>query len=243
MDCDNGQSNAPAHVQWPAAMPASAQFLSLARGFTLIFWGTLTMVGLFLCQGMVEIFHLVRVPAYVAGVALIAFGLVMLQKVQRDIMIWQQRIRRALVLSGLALYFAPFINWWLSMPEVTLFLVNVLGLLLACMVILVMLNILAANVLGRFQERGCQIEAQLYAAAVIGLMILPFLLGVLFALVAAIRYEARFAEEVWLMITRIPIWVYVFATVPCSLTLVALWKTRSLCYRAYRVTLRDNTGM
>lgn len=62
-------------------------------------------------------------------------------------------------------------------------------------------------------------------------MIAPFLIGLLFALVASIRYNSLFAEEIWLTVNRVPIWLYVATTLPCSLTLVASWKAKALCYQ------------
>jgi hypothetical protein len=62
-------------------------------------------------------------------------------------------------------------------------------------------------------------------------MIAPFLIGLLFAMVASIRYNTSFAEEIWLTINRVPIWLYVATTLPCSLTMVAAWKAKSICYQ------------
>ena len=137
----------------------------------------------------------------------------------------------ALGLVGLIIYFAPFIAWWHAMPYENLFLVNVLGLLLAGMGILLLVDLLAAETFGLFEQRGSRVESQLFAFGVIILMIAPFLIGLLFALVASIRYNAPFAEEIWLTINRVPIWLYVATTLPCTLTLVASWKAKTLCYQ------------
>ena len=137
----------------------------------------------------------------------------------------------ALVLACLVIYFAPFISWWQIMPYENLFLINVLGLLLAGMGILLLVNLLAAETFGVFELRGSRIESQIFAFGVVILMIAPFLIGLLFALVASMRYDTSFAEEIWLTINRIPIWFYVATTLPCSLTMVASWKAKSICYK------------
>lgn len=208
-----------------------AQILCLAKGFSRIFWGVFLMVGLFLSQAGLEIFHGMRIPAYVLGAALIGWGLWLLQSAGPARRSWQRRTRMALGLAFLIIYFAPFIAWWQAMPYENLFLVNVLGLLLAGMGILLLVNLLSAETFSLFEEQGGRVESQVFALGVVILMIAPFLIGLLFALVASIRYNAPFAEEIWLTINRVPIWLYVATTLPCSLTMVASWKAKAICYQ------------
>ena len=137
----------------------------------------------------------------------------------------------ALGLAFLIIYFAPFIAWWQVMPYETLFLINVLGLLLTGMGILLLVNLLAAETFSLFEERGGRVESQVFAFGVVILMIAPFLIGLLFALVASMRYNTAFAEEIWPTINRVPIWLYVATTLPCSLTMVASWKAKAICYQ------------
>ncbi|MCX6993544.1 MAG: hypothetical protein NT011_10445 [Kiritimatiellaeota bacterium] len=208
-----------------------AQILCLAKGFSRIFWGVLLMVGLFLSQAGLEVFHGIRIPAYVLGAGLIGWGLWLLQSAGPARRSWQRHTRLALGLAFLIIYFAPFITWWQAMPYENLFLINVLGLLLTGMGILLLVNLLAAETFGLFEERGGRVESQVFAFGVVILMIAPFLIGLLFALVASMRYNAPFAEEIWLTINRIPIWLYVATTLPCSLTMVAAWKAKTICYQ------------
>jgi len=208
-----------------------AQILCLAKGFSRIFWGVFLMVGLFLSRAGLEVFHGIRIPAYVLGAGLIGWGLWLLQSAGPARRSWQKRTRMALVLAFLIIYFAPFIVWWQAMPYENLFLVNVLGLLLTGMGILLLVNLLAAETFGLFEERGSQVESQVFAFGVVILMIAPFLIGLLFALVASMRYNISFAEEIWMTINRVPIWLYVAITLPCSLTMVASWKAKAICYQ------------
>lgn len=208
-----------------------AQILCLAKGFSRIFWGVFLMVGLFMSQAGLEVFHGIRIPAYVLGAGLIGWGLWLLQSAGPTRRSWQRRSRMALGLAFLIIYFAPFVIWWQAMPYENLFLVNVLGLLLSGMGILLLVNLLAAETFGLFAERGGRVESQAFAFGVVILMIAPFLIGLLFALVASMRYNAPFAEEIWLTINRIPIWLYVATTLPCSLTMVAAWKAKTICYK------------
>ena len=211
-----------------------ARILCLAKGFSRIFWGVFLMVGLFLSQAGLEVFHGIRIPAYVLGAGLIGWGLWLLQSAGPARRSWQRRTRMALGLAFLVIYFAPFIAWWQAMPYENLFLVNVLGLLLTGMGILLLVNLLAAETFGLFEERGNRVESQVFAFGVVILMIAPFLIGLLFALVASMRYNAPFAEEIWLTINCVPIWLYVATTLPCSLTMVASWKAKAICYQRLR---------
>jgi hypothetical protein len=208
-----------------------AQILCLAKGFARIFWGVFIMIGLFLSQAGLEVFRGIRIPAYVLGAGLVIWGLRRLQSAAPAKPSWRRRTRMALGLAFLIIYFAPFIAWWQAMPRENLFLVNILGLLLSGMGILLLINLLAAETFGLLKERGAQVESQVFAFGVVILMIAPFLIGLLFALAASLRYNSVFAEEIWLTINRVPVWLYVITTLPYSLTLVASWKVRAICYR------------
>jgi len=231
MDYYSVQSNENHAMPLNADPATPAQILCMAKGFSRIFWGVFLMVGLFLSQAGLEVFHGVRIPAYVVGAGLIGWGAWLLQSAGPVSRRWHRRTRMALGLVCLVIYFAPFIAWWQIMPRENFFLVNVLSLLLAGMGILLLVNLLAADTCILFKERGGQVESQVFAYGVIFLMIAPFLIGLLFALVASIRYNSLFAEEIWLTINRMPIWLYVATTLPCSLTLVASWKAKTLCYK------------
>jgi len=231
MDYYPVQSNENNDRLLKAAPLTPAQLLCMAKGFSRVFWGVLIMVGLFLSQAGLEVFRGVRIPAYVVGAGLIGWGAWLLQSAGPISRRWHARTRTTLELVCLAVYFSPFIGWWQAMPGEIFFLVNVLGLLMAGMGILLLINLLSAETCILFKERGGQVESQVFALGVVLLMIAPFLIGLLFALVASIRYNSVFAEEIWVTINRMPVWLYVATTLPCSLTLVASWKAKALCYQ------------
>ena len=231
MDYTEVPSDAKPEMRLNARPATPAQILCLAKGFSRIFWGVFIMVGLFLSQAGLEVFRGIRIPAYTLGAGLIAWGLWLLQSSGIAGRHWQRRTRLALGLAFLTIYFAPFITWWHAMPYENLFLVNVLGLLLAGMGILLLVNLLAAATFSLFDEQGGRVEAQVFACGVVILMIAPFLIGLLSALVASLRYDSMFAEEIWTTVNRVPIWLYVATTLPCSLTMVASWKVKNLCYQ------------
>lgn len=207
------------------------RFLFLAKGFSRIFWGLLIAMILFFGNAAVEVFHFVRMPAYVAGSALVAWGLWMLAGAGGVGLKWRIHVRAAMALVLMQIYFAPFFEWWKMAPHELIYLANVLGLLLVSMLALFGINVLAADVCRRLADRGGQLEAWAFAGSIILLMILPLVLTVIFCLVAALRYQTDFEFEIWQTIVRLPIWVYMILTIPCSLTLIASWQVKELCYR------------
>lgn len=216
----------------PAADPLTpAQTLCLAKGFSRIFWGVFLMIGLFLSQAVLEVFRFMRIPAYIAGAGLIGWGIWLLHSIGPINPRWQRRTRTALLLVALVIYFAPFIGWWQAKPQLNWFLINIFILLLSGMGILLLINLLTAETFRLFAERGSQLESLSFAAGVVILMIAPFLVALLFALVASTRYDLIFAEEIWLTISRVPSWFLCVSLLPCSLTLVASWKAKAICYQ------------
>ncbi|MBI2440267.1 MAG: hypothetical protein HYV35_02735 [Lentisphaerae bacterium] len=208
-----------------------AQLLCLAKGFARIFWGVFLMIGLFLSQAVLEAFQGMRIPAYVAGACLIGSGVWLLHSTGPLSPRWQRHTRTALVLVALIIYFAPFVGWWYDRPQENFFLLNVLSLLLTGMGILLLVNLLTAETFRLFQERGSQIESQVFALGVVILMIAPFLIGLIFTFLASMRYHFLFAEEIWLTASRVPSWLYLATTLPCALTLIASWKAKAFCYQ------------
>ncbi len=209
-------------------LPVSCFFL--AKGFSRIFWGLLLAMVLFFGNAAVELFHFVNLPAYMAGSALAAWGLWMLSDAGSVSLRWRRRVRAALALLLLQIYFAPFLEWWKAAPGIDFYFINVLGLLLVSLLAFFFVNLLAADTFRRLQERGAQIEALVFALSVVLLMIVPLVLTTGFSLMVALRYKTDFAVEMWQSVMQLPTWVYTILTLPCSLTLVAVWKAKVLCY-------------
>lgn len=217
------------------------RFVFLAKGFSLIFWGLLLAMILFFGNASVEVFHVVRIPAYVVGSALAAWGVWMLSDAGAISGPWHRHVRATLILVSLQIYFAPFVEWWKLSPHKMIYLVNVIGLLLVSMLTLFYVNRLAADLFRRLQNRSGRIEAWVFGGGVVVLMIVPLVLTTVACLVATMRYQTNFEFEMWQTIIQLPIWVYMILTIPCSLTLVTAWKARELCLRRLAQDDRDAT--
>ncbi len=210
-------------------LPVSCFFI--AKGFSRIFWGLLLAMVLFFGNAAVELFHCVKLPAYVAGSALAVRGLWMLSDAGPVSLRWRRRVRAALALLLLQIYFAPFLEWWKAAPGIDFYFINVLGLILISMLAFFFVNLLAADTFWRMQGgRGAQIEALVFALGVVLLMIVPLIVTIGFSFMAAWRYNTNFALEMWQSVMHLPTWAYMILTLPCSLTLITAWKAKVLCY-------------
>jgi len=206
----------------------------LARGFYLVFWGLLLMVSLLMTHATLEVFHGFRVPAYVLGSLVLAWGVSILKQAGPPARHWQIRVRLTLGLVLLQIYFAPFTVWWREAPQTLYFFVNVWFLLLTTLLGLLMINVLAALTAQRVRNRDEEAEAWLFAAGVVVLMIVPLLMVSLAGFLISLRDDTSFAAEVWSMVDRVPPWLFMTFTLPCSLTLVSAWKAGKLARRFSR---------
>lgn len=208
-----------------------ARYFFLARGFSRVFWGLLIAVILFFGNAAVEFFYFMKVPAYVAGSGLVAWGLWILPAAGDITPHWRRRVRLTLALVFMQIYFAPFLEWWKLAPQTALYFINLLGLLLASMLVLLLTNLLAADIFRRLGNRVGRIEALAFAWGVVLLMIAPLLLTAAACLLAAFRYESDFVFEMWQIVVQLPIWTYMLLSMPYSLTLIIAWKVKTVCYR------------
>lgn len=179
-------------------------------------------------------FHYLRLPAYVVGTIVIAWGVRRLRENPCRHPVWERRRQTLMALLALAIYFAPFIEWWRTWPRQTYLMVNMLGMLFTGMLMLFYINLLAAEVGRRLRRSGVAWEAQIYATAVVVLMMAPLAAAILFSMLAAIRYDTPFGPELLQTLRRVPVWIYALASIPASLTLIAAWKARDLCYQGLR---------
>lgn len=192
------------------------------------------MLSLLFCRASIELVNGARIPAYVAGTGLIFWGLLLLRKTGHLSRLWAQRLRRAMILAALSVYFAPFVVWWRVMPWTSFLVVNLTVFLLVLTSLLIVANMLVAELFSICRENGRRMESVFFAITAGVLLLLPLLIGFSSALVASIRYGSVLAEEIWMTLARVPAWLYASLTAPCALTMVALWKAGSFCAHCAR---------
>lgn len=212
---------------------ASIHFITLVKGFSRLFWGLALTAILFLSQAKLEVFSGVRVPAYFLGTVVHCWGLLTLRKAGSISARWKPRLTVATLLALAEIYFSPFAYWWQTMPYISFFTFNVGALAAAVIISLYLSNIIVADFFGRLSLKGEKLEARIYAGLVIVLMAAPILAAVVFSSVSALRYQTIFLDELIEAVHAVPIWFYVIATVPYSLTLAVLWKARDRSYQQF----------
>ncbi len=214
-----------------AAAAPRVSWLCLGRGLSQVFWGLALAIVLLIGQAWIDLFQQrYRIPAYVAGAVLALWGLWRMRDAGVLTSRWRARLRGAIACAALLVYFAPFTAWWKAMPGVPLYALNLVAFLLAGMILLLLVNLLAADVFARLEARGARVEAWLAAAGVAIMMMAPLLIGAVFSWFGALRYGADFAPELAAIVSRVPAFLVPVLLLPCSLSLVCVWKARTLCY-------------
>ena len=208
-------------------------YIIAARGFSRLFWGVALTAVLFFSQVQMEFFSGARLPAYFIGTVFQFWGLMTLRRAGRMSARWSFCIVLAVMLTLAEIYFFPFVYWWRLMPHIIFYTVNVGILAASVILVLYLINIIAADFFGHLALRGERLEARIYAGAVVAFMGVPFILGVVFAGMSSLRYDALFIDELADAVTRIPVWFYFIVTIPCSLTMAVLWKARDRGYQRY----------
>jgi len=210
--------------------------ISLVKGFSRIFWGLVLTAVLLLSQTRIEFLTSVRLPAFFAGTALHFWGVATLWRAGLIGPRWRGRLLLAGLLVLLEIYFFPFALWWKAMPYVLYFACNVGVLILSVIASLFVCNMIAADVFRSFSLKGECLEAQIYGVAVVFFMALPLLVAVVSSMIAALRYETVFCDELIGLIYRVPVWLYIIVMIPFSLTLATLWKARDRSYQRFCLT-------
>lgn len=215
-------------------------YIALVKGFSRVFWGLALSAVLFLSQVQLEFFSGLRMPAYFIGTALHCWGLLTLRNAGKISARWNFILMLAFLLTLSQIYFFPFVHWWKTMPYISFFTFNVGALAAAVILSLYLTNIITADFFRHLSLKGERLEAQIYAGSVIAFMAVPLIVAVVFSSISAWRYQTIFLDELIEAIHRVPIWLYVVITVPCSLTLAVLWKARDRSYQQF-CRMKENT--
>ncbi len=232
-DSENEQGGAAGALSACSHEIVGSELLCMARGFACVFWGLLLSLILLFSNAFFEFFDIIRIPAYLIGSGIVAWGLFSMRDAGSVSRLWTRRRRGALFFAILHIYCAPFFVWWSAMQSNSFLLVNFLGFVLVGMFALLYINLLAAEIARCLKSKGEWAEACLFAAGIVMLMIAPFVISIAGPAASAVRFRTSLYFELWSLANRAPTWVRVLVSLPCSLTLVAAWKAKSLCYRRF----------
>ena len=216
------------------------QLLQVARGFSCFFWGI--PLSLFLAVGLMNVRLLaqIKAPAYVLGILVIYWGLILLKRTKPLPPGWTHHVNQSLVIVFLLVYLSPFTEWWKQMPQVLFFTVNVVLFVLCTIRLIVLLNKLAGDVAKALYDRTFVIEAQLSGWSVLVFIVVPILGLLIYSLLAAFRHETGVAYELLHIPQRVYHWWLALALLPFTLTTAIAWKTKERCIEAVKMSSRPS---
>lgn len=226
--------------------PAAAMsMVRAARGFSCLFWGIPLGLLLFSSRtvgfgGAVTIGLLrhFRLPTYAVAVLLMILGAAHLYRAGLTTRSWSRYVRFLIMSLFLQLYLSPFYHWWDIRPYENLFMLNVLGLLLATTCSLYLINQVSALAGLVGGEDTFYIEAKLCAWSVVLLMALPIGGCALYATIVSLRFDTSIYSELMQLCRGLNSWVYALFLLPFTLTMASTWKAKETCL----LRLRTLTG-
>ena len=207
--------------------------IRMARGFSCFFWGIPLSLLLFSGAMDVRIFSFVRMPAYVLGIFVAYIGTVFFQRAGPLSHSWTLQVRRMLFLLLVEVYLAPFVYWWRQMPHVLYFRANMAVLVLCTAGALFLLNRLAGEACHLLRDGAFFTETQIAAWFSAGFMLTPFF----YMLYAAVR-AALHPEGGFLLVLDAPLWVYLLALLPFTITMAVAWKMKERCLQVLKMSAK-----
>ena len=218
-------------------LPTKAS-LKLIRGFSWVFWGLPLTLLLFFGALQVEALARLQLPSYLIGVVILFTGLIHIARAGPLTRTWLGWARSGIVLSFMMLYLAPFVYWWQRAPHVRFFGANMWFLLACTMLVLVVVNRLAAELGTVYQDSTFAIEARLCGWSVVVLMMLPFGIALGYAYYTFRKYGITMRTTLGVAHKEMPFWLHVFFLLPFTLTMTTVWKARERAMKG----LADSAG-
>lgn len=214
------------------------QLLQITRGFSCFFWGI--PLSLILAVGLMNVRLLaqIRAPAYVLGILVIYWGLILLKRTKPLAPGWTRHVNQALVVVFLLVYLSPFTEWWKQKPQILFFAANAILFVLCAIWLLVLLNKLAGDVARALYDQTFLIEARLCAWSVLLFIVLPILGILMYSFLAAFRHETGLVFELLQIHRLVYHWWLALVLLPFTLTTAIAWKTKEQCISAVKMSAR-----
>ncbi len=204
-------------------------WLRVVSGLDLLLWGLPVLYLLFIGILDIRVPDIIRLPVYVFGLLIIHAGLIRLYRAPRLTPRWRAHLHRAIAISLLGVYFAPFYYWWNRQPATLYFAVNFLGLLLCMGGLLLSLHAVAHDIGRALSLRSFRAECRLAALATVVLWGLPVSFLMVFAYRSGVWGHLPDDRQV---ILSIPLWTHVAMVFPFLMTMAVLAKARSCALRS-----------
>ena len=197
------------------------QVLRLSSGFSRVVFG-IPVCGLGFSQHMNV--PLPAIPSFACGLILIFWGIGTLYTVRPVSATWDRKVTTAFALAMLQLYFIPFLYWWLAVPTVVFYAVNVLAMAITVTWLLIILNHLAAEFASLCQDDYFKVEALLCAWLTMGLLVTLFTGITGYLLVHYVHADGASLPRI-----KLYPWLVAVLIMPFTLTLTSMYKCWKKC--------------
>lgn len=220
----------------PAAMPDTTpnpellrSLGRLVRGLSALFWGL--PIALIVCVETARIDSLrlfgVLPPALVTG--WIAYGLWQLGHFQKQERIWMNALDKAKWLAIVNLGLSPFIFFWSRLPDVPLYFMMVLVLVISGLVFLATLNMVLYRLTAMLPDESLRQETRYFTAINRYLVLGILLLGVAFYVMLHFPDLLRTTGQFLIAIGPAVPWLLIFLVLlPLAMTMALIWKIKEV---------------
>ncbi len=205
----------------------------MARGFGRLFWGIPITLMLFIGLMVIHMHPSIRIPPYLIGSLLNAWGAVALLAAKPSFPSWSRTAKLLAASAFLQIYLAPFALWWRSAPHNLYLTLHVCGVVLATVALLFLCIRLSVKLATGLGLKHFALECRLCSLAVIGLVAGPILYVTLGALEATLAYETSFVLEVREFIRdEVPLWLSAALVATFAISMTTAWKSKEICLHA-----------
>jgi hypothetical protein len=164
------------------------------------------------------------VPAFACGLIMIFWGIGTLYTAKPVTATWDRKINTAFALAVLQLYFIPFLYWWLEVPTVVFYAMNVLAMAMTITWLLIVLNHLAAEFAGYCQDDYFKVESLLCAWLTMGLLVTLFAGITGYVIIHYVQEGGQSLPRL-----RLYPWLMAVLIMPFTLTLASMFKCWKKC--------------
>ncbi len=218
----------------PAAHVAAADLVRLTQGLYFIFWGLLVIVVVSV-QAVVLLWMRAFAETFFLGGGVLAtvVGSWRLHQARLADLPdtaasgrWRKRVSRLRALALLLAYFAVLFYLWRRLPGNLYLQLNAAAFVAACIAYLTMLNRTVTTLAALVGRQQMALEARLFTAANIVLLLLPFVVALGYIVLRAVTQESSLLDEFRKLLERVSLLGAIVVLLPVSLTLALVWAAK-----------------
>ncbi|HUI07848.1 MAG TPA: hypothetical protein VL486_12670 [Verrucomicrobiae bacterium] len=215
----------------PAVQIPARDYVALALGFYLVFWGLLVTL---LTGAQLLIF--VGASTFTewflgAGVLATLIGSGRLYQARSAGERWHSRARVVFGLAILLVYFCFFFYLWRRVPTSAYLMGNALAFAATGILYLVAFNHAVAALATALGRPNMALESHLLSVSNIGLLLLPFVCAIAYVIGASILHKGEPLAELQSLLGHANLLVIVVLLLPFSLTLSLAWSCKDVVLR------------